>query len=113
MAEKIKSYLKKYFIDAMSAMALGLFASLLIGTIFNTLGTYTGVTLFGEINKLASASSGMAIGVAIAYSLKAHPLVMFSCATVGYAGYSLGTVIDEKTFSDLSSGVNLYAGHKS
>ena len=97
MAEKIKSYLKKYFIDAMSAMALGLFASLLIGTIFNTLGTYTGVTLFGEINKLASASSGMAIGVAIAYSLKAHPLVMFSCATVGYAGYSLGTVIDEKT----------------
>ena len=97
MSVKIKSYLKKYFIDAMSAMALGLFASLLIGTIFNTLGTYTGVTLFNEINKLASASSGMAIGVAIAYSMKAHPLVMFSCATVGYAGYSLGTVIGEAT----------------
>ncbi len=97
MSAKIKSYLKKYFIDAMSAMALGLFASLLIGTIFNTLGTYTHVSLFSEINKLASASSGMAIGVAIAYSMKAHPLVMFSCATVGYAGYSLGTVIGETT----------------
>ena len=95
MSGKIKAYLKKYFIDAMSAMALGLFASLLIDTIFNTLGTYTGIDLFHEINKLASASSGMAIGAAIAYSMKAHPLVMFSCATVGYAGYSIGTAIGE------------------
>lgn len=39
---KFKSYAKKYFIDAMSAMALGLFASLLIGTIFGTVGTYLG-----------------------------------------------------------------------
>ncbi len=91
----LKAYLKKYFIDAMGAMALGLFASLLIGTIFNTLGKYTGIEMFAEINKLASASSGMAIGVAIAYSMKAHPLVIFSCATVGYAGYSLGTVIND------------------
>lgn len=91
----IKAYLKKYFIDAMGAMAQGLFASLLIGTIFNTLGQYTGIELFTEINKFASAASGMAIGVAIAYAMKAHPLVIYSCATVGYAGYSLGTVINE------------------
>ena len=93
----LKAYLKKYFIDAMGAMALGLFASLLIGTIFSTLGKYTGVELFSEINKFASASSGMAIGVAIAYSMKAHPLGIFSSATVGYAAYSLGTVIGETT----------------
>lgn len=93
----IKAYLKKYFIDAMGAMAQGLFASLLIGTIFNTLGQYTGIELFTEINKFASAASGMAIGVAIAYAMKAHPLVIYSCATVGYAGYSLGTVINETT----------------
>ena len=93
----LKAYLKKYFIDAMGAMALGLFASLLIGTIFSTLGKYTGVELFSEINKFASAASGMAIGVAIAYSMKAHPLVIFSSATVGYAAYSLGTVIGETT----------------
>lgn len=92
-----KAYLKKYFIDAMGAMALGLFASLLIGTIFSTLGKYTGVELFNEINKFASASSGMAIGVAIAYSMKAHPLVIFSSASVGYAAYSLGTSIGEST----------------
>lgn len=93
----IKAYLKKYFIDAMGAMAQGLFASLLIGTIFNTIGQYTGIQLFTEINKFASAASGMAIGVAIAYAMKAHPLVIYSCATVGYAGYSLGTVINEST----------------
>lgn len=92
---KVKSYLKRYFIDAMGAMAQGLFASLLIGTIFSTLGKYTGIELFNEINKLASASAGMAIGAAIAYSLGAHPLVIFSCVTVGYAGYSLGTSIGE------------------
>lgn len=97
--EKLKQYLKKYFIDAMGAMALGLFASLLIGTIFNTVGKYTGITLFTEINKMASASSGMAIGVAVAYTLKAHPLVIFSCATVGYAGYSLGTTVGEATIT--------------
>jgi uncharacterized protein len=97
MKNKIKTYLKRYFIDAMGAMALGLFASLLIGTIFNTVGKYTHLEFFTEINKIASASAGMAIGVAIAYSLKADPLVLFSCATVGYAGYSLGTTIGELT----------------
>lgn len=93
MKEKIKKNLKRYFIDAMGAMALGLFASLLIGTIFNTLGKYTGISLFTEINSFASAASGMAIGVAVAYSLGAHPLVIFTCAAVGYAGYSIGTAI--------------------
>lgn len=95
MKAKIKAYLKKYFIDAMGAMALGLFASLLIGTIFNTLGQYTKIEFFTEINNFAKAASGMAIGVAIAYAMKADPLVIFSCATVGYAGYSLGMVVND------------------
>lgn len=97
--DTIKKYLKKYFIDAMGAMAQGLFASLLIGTIFSTIGKYTGLELFTEINGFASAASGMAIGVAVAYALKAHPLVMYSCAAVGYAGYSIGVTIDEKTIT--------------
>ena len=103
--ETIKKYAKKYFIDAMSAMALGLFASLLIGTIFGTLGTYLGPDyisneavntiggFFGEMKTFAQGASGMAIGVAIAYSLKADPLVMFSCAAVGSLSYSLGATI--------------------
>ncbi len=89
----VKYYLKRYFIDAMGAMALGLFASLLIGTIFKTLGEYTHISHFGEINKYAAGASGMAIGVAIAYSMKADPLVTFCCAAVGSMGYSIGTTI--------------------
>ena len=103
--ETLKKYAKKYFIDAMSAMALGLFASLLIGTIFGTIGTYLGPDyiangtvnaiggFFTEMKTFAQGASGMAIGVAIAYSLKAHPLVMFSCAAVGSLSYSLGATI--------------------
>ena len=101
----IKKYAKRYFIDAMSAMALGLFASLLIGTIFGTVGTYlrpdyiSNETInaiggfFSEMKTFAQGASGMAIGVAIAYSLKADPLVMFSCAAVGSLSYSLGATI--------------------
>ena len=103
--ETLKKYAKKYFIDAMSAMALGLFASLLIGTIFGTVGTYLGPDyvanglvneiggFFSEMKTFAQGASGMAIGVAIAYSLKADPLVMFSCAAVGSISYSLGANI--------------------
>ena len=103
--ETIKKYAKRYFIDAMSAMALGLFASLLIGTIFGTVGTYLGPDyisnetinaiggFFSEMKTFAQGASGMAIGVAIAYSLKADPLVMFSCAAVGSLSYSLGATI--------------------
>ena len=103
--EKLKNYAKMYFIDARSAMALGLFASLLIGTIFGTIGTYLGpdyITngtinaiggFFSEMKTFAQGASGMAIGVAIAYSLKTDPLVMFSCAAVGSLSYSLGATI--------------------
>ena len=103
--EFVKKYAKKYFMDAMSAMALGLFASLLIGTIFGTVGTYLSepyVTapflnqvgaFFTEMKTYAQGASGMAIGVAIAYSLKADALVMFSCAAVGSLSYSMGASV--------------------
>lgn len=83
---------KTYLVDAMGAMAFGLFASLLIGTIFGTLGDKTGVELFKTIQEYAGlkAATGPALGVAIAYSLHAPQLVLFSAATVGFAGNSLG-----------------------
>lgn len=81
---------KRYFIDAMGAMAQGLFASLLIGTIFSTLAKYTGIELFATINTYASAVAGAAIGVAIAFALKAPPLVMFSAAAVGQMANAIG-----------------------
>lgn len=81
---------KAYFLDAMSAMALGLFSSLLIGTIFSTIFDWTGLELFKTIADYAKNATGAALGVAIAYALKAPPFVLFSAATVGIAGNALG-----------------------
>lgn len=89
--KNIEISVQRYLIDALSYMALGLFSSLLIGTIFNTLGDKFGVSLFTEvINPLAKQVTGPAIAVAIAYGLQAPPLVMFSCALVGACGNELG-----------------------
>ncbi len=81
---------KAYFVDALGAMALGLFASLLIGTIFQTLGDKTGVEAFVTVAKYAKAATGAAIAVAIAYKLGCEGLVLFSAIAVGIAGNELG-----------------------
>lgn len=83
---------KRYGIDAMSAMAQGLFCSLLVGTILDTLGNQLGLQLLVMVGQYASAMSGSAMAVAIGYALKAPPLVLFSLATVGYAANALGSM---------------------
>lgn len=97
--EHVKVFLKRkqvvisvqtYLIDALGAMAFGLFASLLIGTIFGTLGDKTGIEIFTLIAGYAKSATGAALGVSIAYALKAPTLVLFSAATVGIAGNELG-----------------------
>ena len=86
----VKKYLKRYFIDAMGAMAQGLFASLLIGTIFKAIGMIPYLEIMAEIGGYAQAMAGAVMAAAIAYSLKSSPLVIFSAAAVGYAANSLG-----------------------
>ncbi len=86
----VKKYLKRYFIDAMGSMAAGLFASLLIGTIFKALGMIPYLGILAEIGTFAQAMAGPTMAAAIAYALKAHPLVVFSSAAVGYAANALG-----------------------
>ena len=108
--EQVKGFLKRknivisakrYGIDALGAMAQGLFCSLLIGTILNTIGTqfHIGfltaqvITINGvgyTIGGLASFMSGSAMAVAIGYALQAPPMVLFSLVTVGYACNALG-----------------------
>ena len=96
---KFKEYLKqqnielspkRYFIDAMGAMAQGLFASLLIGTILKTLGQQLGWEVLVTVGQFAFDMCGPAIAVAIGYALKASPLVLFSLVAVGYACNQLG-----------------------
>ena len=114
--EKLKAFLKRkdieislkrYGIDALGAMAQGLFCSLLIGTIIDTVGKQLNIpflkaTVLSLVNKadgstipytvggLAQLMSGPAMAVAIAYALKCPPLVLFSMITVGFAANALG-----------------------
>ena len=83
---------KRYGIDALSAMAQGLFCSLLIGTILKTLGQQLDMSFLVDVGAFASAMSGPAMAVAIGFALQAPPLVLFSLATVGYAANTLGSV---------------------
>jgi len=83
----------RYLIQAMGSMALGLFASLIIGLILSQIAKIPGLEFFGFGAEVLAASSpvvGAAIGVAIAHGLKASPLTMFSCAATGALGYQLG-----------------------
>ena len=82
---------KRYGIDALGAMAQGLFCSLLIGTIVKTLGQQLGLQFLIDVGGYASAMSGPAMAVAIGFALQAPPLVLFSLATVGYAANALGS----------------------
>ncbi len=97
----IEISLKRYGVDALGAMAQGLFCSLLIGTIINTIGTQFKIGFLMEpvatvsgieytVGGLASAMSGPAMAAAIAYALKCPPLVLFSMISVGFASNALG-----------------------
>lgn len=86
----VQPSLHTYFIGAMSHMALGLFASLIIGLIIQTIGEQAGVAFLVDAGTMAMGMMGPAIGVAVAYSLNAPPLVLFSAAATGAAGAELG-----------------------
>ena len=97
----IEISLRRYGIDAMGAMAQGLFCSLLIGTIINTVGTQFHIpfltmpvaTVGGidyTVGGIATAMSGPAMAVAIGYALHCPPLVLFSMISVGFAANALG-----------------------
>ncbi len=84
---------KKYFVDATASMALGLFASLIIGLIISQLAKLPGLGFLAPVTEVLGASSpvvGAAIGVAIAHGMGCDSLVVFSCAACGAVGYSAG-----------------------
>ena len=81
---------KRYGIDALGAMAQGLFCSLLIGTIIKTLGSQLGVQYLVDIGAYAMAVSGPAMAIAIGYALQCPPMVLFSLAAVGWAANAEG-----------------------
>ena len=112
--EKLRAFLKRkdivfsakrYFIDAMGAMAQGLFCTLLVGTILNTIGQQFHIGFLNAIvvtigtgdgavhytiGGLCSAMVGPGMAVAIARALNAPPLVLFSLIPVGFATNYMG-----------------------
>jgi uncharacterized membrane protein len=100
MADKpFSAFLKKQGIDfswnrlgikGMGAMAQGLFASLLIGTIFNTLGTQLGIDFLNKVGGFATGVTGAAMAVSIGFALEAPPFVLYSLVAVGQAANGLG-----------------------
>ena len=97
----IEISLRRYGIDALSAMAQGLFCSLLVGTIINTAGSQLHIpfltapiaTVGGTeytVGGIASAMSGPAMAAAIGWALHCPPLALFSMVAVGFAANALG-----------------------
>jgi len=85
----LKRILNRIFIDGLSGMALGLFSTLIVGTIIQQLGTLIGGNIGGTffvLGKAAAAMTSAGIGVGVAYKFKESPLVVLSAATAGMVG---------------------------
>lgn len=86
----VKKYAKRYFIDAFTGMAQGLFCTLIAGTILGQIASWCGDNTFAyllsTIANLAKMMMGVGIGVGIAHKLGAKPLVIFTAAVTGLIG---------------------------
>lgn len=88
--KNIEISVNRYAIEALGAMAQGLFASLLIGTIIGTLGDQLHIQLLIDTGNFAKSVAGPAMAISIGYALQAPQLVLFSLLAVGQAANSLG-----------------------
>ncbi len=93
----LKTASKRYFIDAFSGMAQGLFCTLIAGTILWQISTWCGNNSFakvlGYIANIAKMLMGAGIGIGIAHKLGAKPLVMFTAAVTGMVGAFAGNLV--------------------
>ena len=107
---KFKNLFQRIFIDGLGGMGLGLFATLIIGTIIQQVGTLIGGTVGSTLfllGKIAAAMTGAGIGVGVAYKFKESPLVVVSAATAGMVGAFAGNIAKGTVFVD---GVIHFAG---
>ena len=103
--KSLKNYLYRVFIDGLSGMALGLFGTLIIGTIIQQIGSLIGGTVGNYIfamGRFACLITGAGIGVGVAYKFKESPLVVVSSATAGMIGAYASKVIEGTMFVDNS-----------
>ncbi len=107
---KLKSLFQRIFIDGLGGMGLGLFATLIIGTIIQQIGSLIGGSVGDTLyllGKMAAAMTGAGIGVGVAYKFKESPLVVVSAATAGMVGAFAGKITAGTVYVD---GVIHFAG---
>lgn len=108
--ENVKKWFDRIFIDGLSGMAQGLFATLIVGTIIQQIGTLIGGNVGDMIfvlGKMAAAFTGAGIGVGVAYRFKESPLVVLSAATAGMVGAFAGKLLAGTVLVD---GAMVFAG---
>ena len=99
----IKKWLNHFFIDGLSGMATGLFATLIIGTIIQQVGIFIGGTIGDTlyfIGKISATMTGAGIGCGVAYKYKETPLVVVSAATAGMVGAFASKILAGTVFVD-------------
>ena len=109
--ESIKKWLDRFFIDGLSGMAQGLFATLIIGTIIQQIGTFIGGTygdLIFVVGKVAAALTGAGIGVGVACKFKESNLVIVSAATAGMVGAFASKLLAGQVLAE--GGAMVFAG---
>ncbi len=108
--DRLKKALDRFFIDGLSAMAHGLFATLIIGTIIQQIGMLIGGSVGDMIfvlGKIAASLTSAGIGVAVAYKFKESPLVVVSAASAGMVGGFASKLLAGTVLVD---GAIVYAG---
>lgn len=101
--EYLRKLSNRIFIDGLGGMAHGLFATLIIGTIIQQIGTLLGGnagTLLFAVGKVAAALTGAGIGVGVAYKFKESPLVVLSAATTGMVGAFASKILEGAVLVD-------------
>ena len=99
----MKKFLDRIFIDGLTGMAQGLFATLIIGTIIQQIGTYCGGNigdLIFTLGKVAAGLTGAGIGAGVARKLDAGHLVIVSAAVVGLIGAFAGDIMSREIMVD-------------
>lgn len=101
--QAFKKWLNKVFIDGLSGMATGLFATLIIGTIIQQIGNLVGGSIGDTIfliGKMAAAVTGAGIGCGVAHRFKEPPLVLLSAATAGMVGAFASKILAGTVLTD-------------
>ena len=106
----VKKLANRWFIDAFSGMALGLFCTLIAGTIICMVAGWIGIDngfgkMLNSIGSIAKSLMGVGIGVGIAFKLKAKPLVVFSAAVTGFLGAWAMNIINGNFLETVSVGI--------